>query len=244
MHVHNDAGRGLGVINLDCLAQLLAHHMLGTEIERDRHRLVVAHGELRIIVDEFLDAGEAFVVDVDQPDHMASRCAHWIDAAIFLDEGEARQTKLVDFLLLLRRQFAFDADEASAGPKLGAERLGVNVGEHARHLLGQFVNVDNFGRIGVKRRALDIGGEQTAVAIENVRAVHRRGNVVQTGSALTHTGEAERHQPSADQKKGKRKGKASQTEAVAASCEIGSLGTGCGGVWLGGLCHDFAELLD
>ena len=116
-------------------------------------------------------------------------------------------------------------------PKLGAERLGIDVVEHARHLLGQLVDIDDFGRIGVKRRALDVGGEQTAVAIENVGTVHRRGNVVEPAAALTGTGEAERHQPPADQEKGKRKGKAGETEAVAAAREIGSLGAGCGGIW-------------
>ena len=153
-----------------------------------------------------------------------------IDAAIFLDEGETREAKLVDLLLLLRRQLALDADEAATCPKLGAERLGIDVVEHARHLLGQLVDIDDFGRVGVKRRALDVGGEQTAAAIENVGAVHRRGNVVEPAAALTGTGEAERHQPAADQSKGKRKGKAGETEAVAAAREIGSLGAGCGGI--------------
>ena len=76
MHVDDDAGRGLGVIGLDRPAKLLAQHMLRAEIERNRHRLLAAHGELGIVVDEFLDAGEALVVDVDQADHMARSGAH------------------------------------------------------------------------------------------------------------------------------------------------------------------------
>ena len=230
MHVDDDAGSGLGAIGLDRLAKLLAQHMLRAEIERDCHRLLIAHGELRIVVDEFLDAGEASVIHVDQPDHVARSGADGIDAAIFLDEGETREAKLVDLLLLLRRQLALDADEAATCPELGAKRLGIDVVEHARHLLGQLVDIDDFGRIGVKRRALDVGGEQTAVAIENVGTVHRRGNVVEPAAALTDTGEPECHQPPADQEKGKRKGKAGETETVAAPREIGSLGAGCGGI--------------
>ena len=80
------------------------------------NRLVAGHGELGIVVDEFLDAGEALVVDVDQADHMARGGADRIDAAIFLDEAETGQPKLVDLGLLLRRQLALDADEAAALP--------------------------------------------------------------------------------------------------------------------------------
>ena len=72
------------------------------------------HGELRIVVDEFLDAGEALVVDIDVADHVAGGGAHRIDAAIFLDEAEAGLAKLVDLGLLLRRELALDGDESLA----------------------------------------------------------------------------------------------------------------------------------
>ena len=99
--------------------------MLHAEIERERQLASLAgHGELGIVVDELLDAGETLAVDVDQADHMARGRAHRIDAAIFLDEAETGQPELVDLGLLLRRQLALDAHEAAALPQLGAEVFG------------------------------------------------------------------------------------------------------------------------
>ena len=206
MHVHDDPGGSLGVIGGNGAAKLLAQHILHAEIERDRHRLVAGHGQLRIVVDEFFDAGETLVVHVDQPDDVASGGADRIDAAKFLDEGEARKPELVNLGLLLRRQLAGDADETAALPEPGAEIPGIDVMKDAGDLLGELVDVDHLGRIGVKGRALDVGREQAPVAIENVGAMHGRGDVVETARTLSGIGKAERHEASADQHKGQGKG--------------------------------------
>ncbi len=212
------------------VAEFLAQHILHAEIERQRHRLVAGHGELRIIVDEFLDAGEALVVDVDQADDVAGGGAGRIDAAILLDEAETGQPELVDLALLLRRQLALDAHEAAALPQPGAEILGIDVGQHAGDLLGQFVDVDHPRRIGIERRALDVGGEQSPVAIENVGTVDRRGDVVEAAGALAGVGEAKRDQAAADQDEAERKGETGEPEPVAAARKIGPLGASGGGV--------------
>ena len=68
---------------------------------------------------------------------------------------------------------------------------GVDVGEHARHLLNELVPIDDLGGIGIKGCALDVGGEQPAVPVEDVRAVHRRGDVVDAASARLDRGKAE-----------------------------------------------------
>ena len=192
--------------------------------------LGMRHGELRIVVDELLDARQALAVDVDQTDHVARGRAHRIDAAIFVDEGEAGQAKLVDLLLLLRRQLALDADESAPRLELGAKLGGVHVGKHARHLLDQLVLVDDLGGIGVKRRALDVGREQPAIAVEDVGAVHGRGDVVQAARARLGAGEAERDETAADQDEGESEGEAGQAKAVAATREVGALVAGRGGI--------------
>ena len=163
---------------------------------------------------------------------MARGGAHRIDPAIFLDEGETGKPELVDLGLLLRRQLALDADEAAPGFELRAKLGGVDVGEHARHLLDQLILVDDARGVGVESRALDVGREQLAVAVENVGAVHGGGDVVQAAAARLGAGEAERHEAAADQDEGEREGEAGKAEAVAAPREIGPLGAGCGGIWI------------
>ena len=100
---------------------------------------------------------------------------HRIDAAILVDETDAG-VELVDLGLLLRREFALDADEAPSLLDAGAVAL-VDVGENARDLLGELVRVDHAIGVGEKRRALDVGREQPAAAIEDVGTMDRRGDV-------------------------------------------------------------------
>ena len=190
-----------------------------------------SHGELRIVVDEFLDAGEALVVDVDKADHVARGGAHRIDAAIFLDEGEARQAELVDLGLLLRRQLALDADEAALRPS-ARERRSLALTSGSTLVTCSTSSSTSMTRcgIGIESCALDVGREQPAAAIEDVGTMHRRGNVVEPAGARPAAGEAERHEAAADQDEGQRKGEAGETEAVTAAGEIGPLGAGCGGI--------------
>ena len=53
------------------------------------------------------------------------------------------------------------------------------LGQHGRDLLDKLVAVDDLGRVGIERCALDVGGEQPAVAVENVGPVHRGRDVVE-----------------------------------------------------------------
>jgi hypothetical protein len=105
----------------------------------------------------------------------------------------------VNLGLLFRRQFALDAHEAPARAQSGAEVPGIDVGKHARHLLVQFVDIDDLGGIGEERGALDVGGKQPAVAVENVGTMDGGGNVEQSAAALRAALEAERDQAAADQ---------------------------------------------
>ena len=149
-----------------------------------------------------------------------------IDAAIFLDEAEAGLAKLVDLGLLLRRELALDGDEPLAVLQLLAQLRGVDVGEHACHLLDQLVTVDDLGRIGIEGGALDVGGEQPAVAVEDIGAMHRGGDVVDAAIARLDGGKAEGDEPHRDGKEAQRKGEAGKPIAVAALRQRGALGRG------------------
>ncbi len=139
--------------------------------------------------------------------------------------------------LLLRRELALDADEAPSLLYARAEVALVDVGEDARDLLGELVRVDHAIGVGEKRRALDVGREQPAAAIEDVRTMDRRGNVEDPARARPGGGEAERDEPRRDQGEGKRKGEAGKPEAVAAAREAGAFGSGGCGIWSSGRSH-------
>ncbi len=249
MHVEDDAGRGLGMERGHGVRELLAQHVLHAEIERDgdgfvaRGGLGMRHGELRVVVDELLDAGEASRIDVDQPHHVARDRTHGIDPPILLDETETGEPELVDFLLLLRGQLAPDANESPACFQPFAQVGGVDVGKHARHLLDELVDIDHLGGIGIEGRALDVGGEQPAAAIEDVGPVHGGGDVVQAAQGGLVFGEAEGDEAAADQDEGDRKGEAGEPEAVAAARKIGPLGAGRSSIRFGGIAQRLARFI-
>src|SRR5262245_32059114 len=205
--------------------------MLHAEIERQRDPFAPGHGELGIVVDEFLDAGETLAVDVDETDDMTCGRSHRIDAAIFVDEADAGESELVNLALLLRRKLALDADEAPALLDARAEIALVDVGEDARNLFSELVRVDHAIGVGEKSRTLDVGREQPAAAIEDIGTMDRRGDVEDPARAGSGCGEAERDEPHCDQGESKRKSEAGKTESVAAARAVGAVGAGGCGVW-------------
>ena len=196
-----------------------------------------------IAVDELLDAAKTPVVDVDEANHMTCRRADRIDSAVFFDETESGDAELVNLRLLLRRQLAFDADEAPPLLQPRAQVFLLHVRKDARDQLGKLVHVDHAFRVRVKGRALDVGSDQPAVPIENIGTVDRRGDVEETARIRSGGGEAKRDEPHRDQRKGKRESKAGKTEAIAAAGEISALGAGGSGIWSYGLGHGCRRLL-
>ncbi len=67
-------------------------------------------------------------------------------------------------------------------------------------------------------------------AIENVGAMHRRGDVVEAPAARAGASETERYKTAADQNEAQRESEAGKAEAVAAARKVSTLGAGCGGV--------------
>ena len=96
-------------------------------------------------------------------------------------------------------------------------------GQDASDLLDGLVLVDGPRAVRIKSRALDVGREQAAVAVENVGPVDGGRDVLQTAAAALGGGKAERNEPAPNQHEGKREGDASQAEAVAAARMVGAL---------------------
>ena len=74
----------------------------------------------------------------------------------------------MNFLLLAWRDFALEPDEAALRRQALAHFVGVEIGQHRGEQFDRFVDVDDLARLGEQRRRLDVGGEDLAVAIEDV----------------------------------------------------------------------------
>ena len=141
----------------------------------------VKPGDVRIgqalLVEIFLHAGDADIVLVDEADHMRADRPVGIDALVLGQEADAGQAEMEDFLLLLRRDLALDPDEALLRAEPLAQLLGVDVGQNGGDQLDRLVLVDDAARLGEHRHGLDVGGEDLAVAVEQI-GPRARGRLV------------------------------------------------------------------
>ncbi len=205
--VEDHAGGAPWRSNSSRLGEFVAQGELHAQIERKLHRLLQpVGGEPRHVqsgeplpVEPFLDAGNALVVDIDVADLVRNRGAVRIDTLVLAEEADAGKSEPVNFLLLLGRDFALEPDEAALRRQPFAHFGGIEVRQHRRQQFNGFIDVDQLARLGKQRRRLDVGGDDRAIAVENVRP--RRGDGVARDAAacamaFAHRGE--HHQPQRD----------------------------------------------
>ncbi len=155
--------------------------MLDAEIERQAHGRARrqrrrVHGiDTDLIVDVFLDAPDAAVVDIDGAEHVTGERASRIGTLQLVAERQARQTEIVDHLRDLRRHAAAHPDEAARPVgKSVAQFIRVEIRQHGGELLDQLVAVDHKRGIGKDRRGFEIGCEKPPVAIDDVGTAETR----------------------------------------------------------------------
>src|SRR5690606_15046840 len=110
--VDDRAGSRHRVIAFQGSLQLVAQDVLGAQVNRKAHRLErVGTGEPQslevgqtLVVDVFLDAGDALVVDVHQAQDVRGGRTAWIEAAFISAETKARNAEREDVGRLARRQ--------------------------------------------------------------------------------------------------------------------------------------------
>ena len=118
-------------------------------------------------VQPFLDAGDALVVDIDVAHHVRNHRAVRIDALVLGEEADAGNSQPVNLLLLLRRDFALEPDEAALGRQPVAQFAGVKIGQHGGEQLFRLSTSISL-RGSLERGRLHVGGEDHAVAVEDV----------------------------------------------------------------------------
>ena len=176
MTLRIDAGRGLGLELLARLDEFVAQRELHAQIERELHRpLQPVGGEPRHVqrgeplpVQPFLDAGDALVVDIDVADLVRDHRPVRIDALVLGEEADAGNAEPVDLLLLLGVISRLSQTKPRFDDKPLAHFVGVEIGQHRGEQFLRLVDVDELARLGEQRRRLHVGGEDLAVAVEDV----------------------------------------------------------------------------
>ncbi len=176
------------------LEQFVAQRVLDPQVDRQFDRpLQPVGGEAgamqigeTVVVEPFLHAGDALVVDVDQPDQMRDFGAVGIDPLVLAQEADAGNAELVNLLLLPRRDFALQPDEALLRRQPLAHLWRVEVGQRRGQKFDRLVLVDDAARLAEQARRLDVGGEDLAVAVDDIRPrggdrVLRRGRAARRG---------------------------------------------------------------
>ena len=160
-------------------------------------------GDMRIgqalFVQVFLHAGDADVILVDEADHVRADRAVGIDAPVLRQETDARQSEMKDLGLLLGRDLPLDPNEAFLRAQPLAQLFRIDVRKHGGDEFDGLVLVDDAVRLGEDRHGLDVGGEDQAVAVDEIgpcagdrlisRAFQRLGRIMR---------EAEREELRAD----------------------------------------------
>ena len=130
--------------------------------------------ERALVVEILLDSGDALGVEVDIAHHMRRQPPLWINAATLVHIADTRNAKIVDGIALLRRHLPLDPGEALGGGELAPQLLGVDIGHGGGEEFHSLVDIDDLGWIGEDRGHCHIGGQQHAIAVDDVGARQRR----------------------------------------------------------------------
>src|SRR3974390_1275638 len=120
-------------------------------------------------VEPLLDARNTLVVDVDEADLVRRNGAVRVDALVFGEEADAGNAEPVHFLLLLGRDLALEPDETTLRRQPVAHFLRVEIWQGGGEQFDRLVRIDQLARFGEQRGRFDVGRENLAVAVENVR---------------------------------------------------------------------------
>ena len=169
--VHDQPGGAFRGEVVDDPLQLLPEDVLEAQVERQLQGLLPV---LQRAVEPALDPGEAGIVDPGIADDMRRQCPIRIDATLFVLELNSRNAELIDRVLFMRRQMAFQVYKALARSELGVHFQGLEAWERLYQFAGRVRWVEDLLRIGVDRGAVERRGEKPAVAVDNVGAGGRR----------------------------------------------------------------------
>ena len=129
----------------------------------------------KLLVDVPLDAAYPLIIGVRDAKDLRRVIARWIGALDRRHDGQARNAERVYGPGLVRRQAALHPFEP-AGLVMKSPRQGglIEIGKKSHQLLGGFVGVGNFLRVCSKPIDPDIGCQDCAIAVHDVRPAFRQ----------------------------------------------------------------------
>src|SRR5260370_643716 len=138
------------------------------------------------VVDPFLDAGVALIVDIDVTNNVREFVAVRIDAFVLGQESDARNAEAVHFTLLGRRDVPLEPGKTTLRSEPLAHFATIEVRQHARQELSCLVGIDDAAWLREQRWGLEVGCENFAVAVEDIGP--RRRNRIGRSAAAYHVG--------------------------------------------------------
>ena len=168
------------------LDELVADRMLHAQVDREVHRLLqpVAREPRQMqvgetaVVQPFLDAGDALVVDIDVAEQVRDQRPVRIDALVLVHEADAGQAETMDLDTLGRRDLALEPDEALLRRQPLAHLGRIEIRNHCGEQFDRLVHVDDAVRLAEER-----SGIFTSVARISPLRSRISGRAVATASA-------------------------------------------------------------
>ena len=124
----------------------------------------------QLAVELALDAHLSLGIDVGVTEHMARQLPRRVDSAFFILEFEARNTKAVYVILLAWRQMPPYPDKIGTVTEPRSCFAFIQVGKDTDQSGGRFTGIGDHTGVGEKRGGLQAGGQQYAVAVDNIGA--------------------------------------------------------------------------
>ena len=121
-----------------------------------------------LIVEIFLDTGNALGVEIDIADNMRRQAPLRIDAAALVDKADTGNAEIINGIALFRRHLPLQPGERLFLRQLLAQFLGVEIGYGGGQKFDRFVNIDDLQGIGIKRGDRHVGGQKHAIAVDDI----------------------------------------------------------------------------
>ena len=175
--IQHQPQRRLRLIALHRLRKLLGHRMLNANVERqlevgplfERCGRQLPH---ELLVDIPLDAAHTLVIDIGDAEDLRGLVAGWIGPLDRGQQGQPRNAQAMHGRRLIWRKPALHPFEAARlVVKLARQGALVQIGKNRGELLRRLVGMRDFPGVGGEPIDTDVGGEQRAVAVDDIRPV-------------------------------------------------------------------------
>ena len=150
--------------------------MLDTKVDRELDRLqlgvdgkaCVLKGHIALVVDIFLHAGNALIVDIDMAGDKAGGRTARIEASLFGPKADPGNAEIEDRLLLTGRQLAAQPDETGLGGQAAIEPFRIEIRKNRQKQFACLVGINDAARLGEEGCRANVCRQDFPVAIDEI----------------------------------------------------------------------------